>query len=97
MKLNDKISWLMGRVQRSLFPHLNDCLTAPLTAQEKLLVSILEIIQIEQYVPKAVTRYRYPGRKPLDRKSCARAFVAKPLYRYGPAHPSGSFWVYRYN
>jgi len=82
MKLNDKISWLMGRVQRSLFPHLNDCLTTPLTAQEKRLVSILEIVQIEQYVPKTVTRYRYPGRKPLDRKSCARAFVAKALYRY---------------
>ncbi len=45
-------------------------------------MSILEIIQIEQYVPKTVTRYRYPGRKPLDRKACARAFVAKALYRY---------------
>jgi hypothetical protein len=26
MKLKEKISWLLGRVQRSLFPHLNECL-----------------------------------------------------------------------
>ena len=82
MKLTDKISWLMGRVQRSLFPHLNECLTTPLTKQEERLVFILEIVQVEKCVPKVVTRYRYPGRKPLDRKACARAFVAKALYRY---------------
>ena len=33
----------MGSVQRSLFPHLDDCLDVPLTDQEKHLVSILEI------------------------------------------------------
>jgi hypothetical protein len=31
MKLTEKISWLMGRVQRSLFPHLNEGLPTPLT------------------------------------------------------------------
>ena len=82
MKLTDKISWLMGRVQRSLFPHLNQCLTTPLTDQEERLVSILEILQVERHVPKNVTRYQYPGRKPYDRQSLARAFVAKALYRY---------------
>lgn len=82
MKLNDKISWLMGRVQRSLFPHLNQCLPTPLTEQEERLVKILEIVQVEQHVPRVVRRYRYPGRKPLDRQACARAFVAKALYRY---------------
>jgi len=82
MKLTDKISWLMGRVQRSLFPHLNQCLPTPLTAQEERLVKILEIVQVEEHVPRNVRRYRYPGRKPLDRQSCARAFVAKALYRY---------------
>ncbi len=25
MKLTDKISWLMGRVPKSLFPHLDEC------------------------------------------------------------------------
>ena len=44
MKLTEKISWLMGRVQQSLFPHLNQCLKTPLTEQEERLVSILEIV-----------------------------------------------------
>ena len=86
MKLTDKISWLMGRVQRSLFPHLNQCLPTPLTTQEERLVSILEIVQVEKHVPRSLRRYRYPGRRPLDRQACARAFVAKALYR----HPTTS-------
>lgn len=82
MKLTDKISWLMDRVQRSLFPHLNQCLPTRLTAQEERLVSILELVQAEQHVPRVVRRHCHPGRKPRDRQSCARAFVAKALYRY---------------
>ena len=46
------------------------------------MVSILEVVQVERHVPRIVTRYRYPGRKPLDRQALARAFVAKALYRY---------------
>jgi hypothetical protein len=71
----------MGRVQGSLFPHLNQCLPTPLTEQEERLVSILEVIQVERYVPKTITNYRYPGRKPLDRQALARSFVAKAYYR----------------
>jgi hypothetical protein len=41
---------LMGTVQRTLFPHLDECLTTPLTAQEKRLVKILELVHIENYV-----------------------------------------------
>jgi len=82
MKLTDKISWLMGRVQKSLFPHLNECLPAPLSEQEKRLVSILEIVGVERHVPRTVRRYQYPGCKPHDRQALARAFVAKALYRY---------------
>ena len=76
MELTEKVSWLMGRVQRSLFPHLNECLPRPLAKLEERLVSILEIVQVERHVPRIVIRYRYPGRKPLDRKALARAFVA---------------------
>jgi hypothetical protein len=82
MKLTEKVSWLMGRVQRSLFPHLNECLPTPLTEQEKRLVSILEIVEVERHVPRVITRYQYPGRKLLDRQALARAFVAKAVYRY---------------
>ena len=86
MKVVEKVSWLMGRVQENLFPHLNGCLKTPLTAQEERLVSILEIMQVERHVPKTVSRYRWPGRNPHNRASLARAFVAKALYR----HPTTS-------
>lgn len=86
MKLTEKISWLMGRVQKSLFPHLNQCLVTPLTEQEKRLVSILEIIQVERQVSVRRSRHYWRGRKPLDREAMARAFVAKALYR----HPTTS-------
>ena len=56
MKLTEKIAWLMGRVQKSLFPHLNECLPTLLTEQEKRLVSILEIVEVERHVPRIVTR-----------------------------------------
>lgn len=72
----------VGRVQRSLFPHLNNRLPTSLTEQEKLLVSSFEIVEIERHVPRIVTRYRYPGRKSRDRQALARAFVAKAPYRY---------------
>ena len=80
MKLTSKISWLMGRVQKSLFPHLNECFDTSLTKQEQRLVSILEIVQVERYVSICTTSH-WRGRKPLDRQSLARAFVAKALYR----------------
>ena len=80
MKLKNKISWLMGRVQKSLFPHLNECFVTPLTEQEERLVSILEIVQVEKHVPQSSSSH-WRGRKPLDRQSLARAFVAKTLYR----------------
>ena len=86
MKVAEKVSWLMGRVQENLFPHLNQCLKTPLTAQEERLVSILEFVQVERHVVKAVSRYRWPGRNAHDRQSLARAFVAKALYR----HPTTS-------
>ena len=53
MKLKERISWLMGSVQQSLFPHLDECLETPLTDQEKHLVTILEIAQVEKYVLKS--------------------------------------------
>ena len=86
MKVVEKVSWLMGCVQENLFPHLNQCLKTPLTAQEERLVSILEIVRVERHVVKAVSRYRWPGRNAHDRQSLARAFVAKALYR----HPTTS-------
>ena len=43
MKLKERISWLMGTIQQSLFPHLDECLPSPFSEQEKRLVKILEL------------------------------------------------------
>jgi hypothetical protein len=81
MKLGQAISWLMGGLQRSLFAHLEDCWKTPLTAKEQQLVSILELIQIEKYVPRSASNEEM-GRKLKERESISRAFVAKAVYGY---------------
>jgi hypothetical protein len=81
MKLKEKVSWLMGTVQRSLFPHLDECLTSPLTEQEKRLVKILELVQIEKYVPRSASR-QWLGRPIKVREAIARSFVAKVVLKY---------------
>jgi hypothetical protein len=47
MKLTENVSWLMGTVQRTWFPHRDACLAAPLTAQEKRLGTILALVPRE--------------------------------------------------
>jgi hypothetical protein len=81
MKLKDKVSWLMGTVQQSLFPYLAESLPDPLTEPEKRLVKILELVQIEQHVPIS-RRRQWLGRPIKEREAMARAFVAKALLRY---------------
>ncbi len=81
MKLKERISWLMGTVQQSLFPHLDECLPVPLTEQEKRLVKILELIQIEQHVPNSACR-QWLGRPIKEREAIARAFIAKAVLKY---------------
>jgi hypothetical protein len=72
----------MGRVQKSLSSHLNQCLSTPPTIQEKCLASILKVVQIELYLTKTVTNLRYPRHKYLDRKAFARTFTAKAFYQH---------------
>jgi hypothetical protein len=81
MKLKERISWLMGTVQQSLFPHLDECLPVRLTKREKHLVKILELIQIEKYVPVTANR-QWLGRPIKEREAIARAFVAKAVLNY---------------
>ena len=73
----DKITGIWDRVQRSLFPHLQECRPA-LTAKHRDLVLLLETVRIEEYVRPCWMRRL--GRTPKDRKALARAFVAKALY-----------------
>jgi hypothetical protein len=75
LKLGEAISWLMGALQRSLFPKLEECWRAPLTEKEQQLVKILEIVGVERYVPKTAANQGM-GRKVLEREAIARSFVA---------------------
>jgi hypothetical protein len=81
MKLREKISWLMETVQQSLFPYLDECLPTPLTDPEKKLVKVLELAQIEKYVPISASR-QWLGRPIKEREALARAFIAKAVLRY---------------
>ena len=69
------LSSIWERIQRSLFPFLEEEL-GPMTEKQRKLVSILEIIRIEDSI-----KYTYKTGRPLsDRKAIARAFVAKAVY-----------------
>src|SRR5512146_1942195 len=81
MKLGEAISWIMGTLQRSLFPKLEECWQTPLTEKEQQLVTILELIQIEKFVPRRARDQRM-GRKVKEREAIARSFVAKAVYGF---------------
>lgn len=72
----DTISRFWSRIQGSLFPELEEEL-GPLTEKQQQLVAILEVIRIEEFVPKF---FGYVGRPPKDRAALARAFVAKAMF-----------------
>lgn len=81
MKLWEKISWLRGRLQQGLFSDLEECWEQPLTEKEQRLVTILELIEVERYVPRSSLN-QWMGRKILERQAIARAFVAKTVYNH---------------
>ncbi|MCL4500435.1 MAG: hypothetical protein M1438_01100 [Deltaproteobacteria bacterium] len=79
MKLGDRVSWLMGTLQRYLFPRLEECSERPLTEKEQQLASILEVLRIEKFAGRLPLRF---GRKPWERRALARAFVGKAVYNH---------------
>lgn len=72
-----RLSECWNRIQRSLFPHLEEAM-GPLTERHKRLVGVLEIIRIEDFVKRLHAGIR--GRRPGDRRTFARAYVAKMVY-----------------
>lgn len=74
----EMISQFWFRIQKFILPHLEEALEEPLTSRLVQLVHVLEIIRIEEHV-KAGWLQRM-GRKRLDRRFMARAFVAKAVY-----------------
>ena len=69
------ISQYWERIQGSLFPWLEEELDS-LTKKQISLVTILEIIRIEKFVPESA----WMGRPTKFRTAIARAFVAKSVY-----------------
>lgn len=72
----DKISRVWCHIQNTLFPFLEEHM-APLTDAEKKVVSVLEIIAIDRFVP---TGHWNLGRPPKDRCALAKAFVVKMIF-----------------
>lgn len=66
--------WL--NIQGNLFPWIEEEL-GPLTEIHYKVVTILEVVRIEQYVYSG--SHEGPGRPPANRQSIARAFVAKAV------------------
>lgn len=81
MKLSKAISWLVQGLQQVLFPELEEWWQNPLTEKEQDLVSILELVQVEKFVPRSAST-QWLGRKLLHRESMARSFVAKAVNGY---------------
>lgn len=76
MALIEKLSQYWLKIQKSLFPWLEEEL-GELTEKEQKLVTTLELIRIEKFT--AYSRSLY-GRPPKERAAIARSFVAKAVY-----------------
>jgi hypothetical protein len=78
--LRETISWLKTKVQEDFFPFLQVCFADPITVKQKQLITILELVQMENHVK--TPELQWMGRKLVDRYAIARAFVAKAVYRF---------------
>ena len=75
-KLGRTISQYWSNIQESLFPQIEEELD-PLTQKQQQLITILEVVRIEEFIPD----YRgYEGRPRKTRTAIARSFVAKMVY-----------------
>jgi len=75
-KLRKRLAQTWELIQGSLFPWLADEL-GELTEKQQQLISTLELLRIEEYLPY----YSHcVGRPPAERSVIARAFVAKAVY-----------------
>lgn len=71
----------METVQKSLFPHRDECLPLPLTEPKNQRVKILELVQIEKHFPVSI-KQQWLGQAIKERKALASAFIAKAVLRY---------------
>jgi len=75
-KLGHNLAQFWSNIQASLFPFLEGELD-PLSKKQQQLISILELVRIEEYIPD----YRWcEGRPRKSRCAIARSFVTKMVY-----------------
>lgn len=77
MTLKDKFAKYWEKIQGSLFPWLEEELP-PLSKKQQQLISILEIIRIEEFFPSPPPGSR--GRPEKSRRAIVRSFIAKAVY-----------------
>jgi len=76
MGLPESLSQYWLKIQRSLFPHLEEEL-GELTEKQRQLVSTLELVRVEKFIPGS---HSLRGRPLKERRAIGRAFVAKAVY-----------------
>lgn len=72
----DSLSQFWNRIQGTLFPEIEKEV-GPLTEKQQQLVATLEVVRIEQFLPRF---YSCVGRPQKDRTALARAFVGKAVF-----------------
>jgi hypothetical protein len=72
-----KLSIIWFHVQEFLFPYLEKHIEEKLSDKLKKLVSILEVVRIEDFIKNLSYNH---GRYPENRRQIARAFIAKAVY-----------------
>src|SRR3990167_2655681 len=78
-QLITSLSSYWNKIQGTLFPFLEEELD-PLTTKQQQLIKILELVRIEESIPRS---YAWKGRPQKGRRAIARAFVAKAVYNMG--------------
>jgi len=73
LSFRSKLSKMWNNIQYNLFPQLEEDIGI-IPSEYKKLISILELVRIEEFVKS--TRF-FPGRPPKDRLAIARAYIAK--------------------
>ena len=74
-KLGENLSQYWSKIQGTLFPYLEEEL-GPLTEKQQNLITILEIVRVEKFIPDS---FGCEGRPSKTRAAIARSFVEDGL------------------
>lgn len=78
MRIREKLSQIWSNIQYKLFPDLEEEI-GPFTEKHKKLISVLELVRIENFIPD---HRGYVGRPRKDRIAIGRAFIAKVVFNF---------------